>query len=304
MMENEKAAAKAVEKKRLDYEKQLQKIYVKQLKEIRAIMSAVYEKYAEDGILTKAEMTRYNRLAALESQLVKLAGESATASARLIQRMQPDVYQEAFFRYAWALDMDNEIRLSYGLINQAAIKANLVNDMKKIAIERYAVNAKLRIRQALQNGLIQGQGYVAMASDIKSAINATAYEALRIMRTEGQTAQNAGAEDVYDQAREQGVNGQEIWVASLDDRTRDSHGAMDGVAKEDDGLFHIPASDTTDAETTPYPGWEGLSAGNRINCRCTTRFEVSGYEPKVRRIKGEGVQPYQTYEQWKAGQRR
>jgi SPP1 gp7 family putative phage head morphogenesis protein len=304
MTENEKAAAKAVAKLRLGYERELQQIYIDQLKEIRAIMSMVYEKYAEDGILTKAEMTRYNRLATLESQLIKLAGDSAKASTRLIQRMQPEVYQEAFFRYAWALDMDNQIRLSYGLINPAAIKASLINDMEKIAIERYAANAKLRIRQALQNGLIQGQGYVAMATDIKTAINATAFEALRIMRTEGQTAQNAGAEDVYDQAREQGVKGQEIWVATLDDRTRDSHGDMDGVAKEDDGLFHIPASDKTDAETTPYPGWEGLSAGNRINCRCTTRFEVEGYEPQVRRVRGEGVIKYQTYTEWKAGQRR
>ena len=34
------------------------------------------------------------------------------------------------------------------------------------------------------------------------------------------------------------------------------------------------------------------------NCRCGMRGEIAGYEPKFRRVRGEGIVPYQSYNQW------
>jgi len=34
------------------------------------------------------------------------------------------------------------------------------------------------------------------------------------------------------------------------------------------------------------------------NCRCSIRYEIEGFEPKFRRVRGEGVVPYKKYKEW------
>ena len=115
---------------------------------------------------------------------------------------------------------------------------------------------------------------------------------------QGQTAVNAGTEAAYTRAIDKGVQGSVVWSATLDGRTRDDHAAMDQQVQDENGLFRLP-----DGETAPYPGWEGLSAAERINCRCTTRFQIDGYEPALRRSRDEGLVPYQSYAEWSTNQR-
>ena len=40
-------------------------------------------------------------------------------------------------------------------------------------------------------------------------------------------------------------------------------------------------------------------AGSDADCRCRIRDEVKGYPPKERYARGDGIKPYQTYDQWK-----
>ena len=57
-------AFNALRKLEAQYEKQVAEALLSALDEIRVQMSKLYERYAgSDGKLTKAEMTRYNRLA-------------------------------------------------------------------------------------------------------------------------------------------------------------------------------------------------------------------------------------------------
>jgi len=86
-----------------------------------------------------------------------------------------------------------------------------------------------------------------------------------------------------------------VWTAALDDRTRDSHGAMDGRVRDEDGYFTLP-----NGERAVAPGDDSLSAEEVINCRCRTRYEVNSVPPKYRRTKDEGVIEYQTYNEWAA----
>ena len=116
---------------------------------------------------------------------------------------------------------------------------------------------------------------------------------MRILRTEGQTAANAAQTDSYTKARAQGVDGIRVFDATLDGRTRPVHGEADGQHEDKEGMFSLGG------EKTPYPAWAGLSAGNRINCRCRTRFQIEGYAPQLRRTRDEGIIPYATFIDWK-----
>ena len=259
---------------------------------IRGQMSVIYDKYAQNGLLTKAEMTKYNRYAGMEKQILETINPAITKTVKNIKKLTPEQYEAAFFRLAWAIDMEAQIRISYSSIDLNAIQAALENEYTKIAVEAFPTNARIAVRRALVDGLALGKSYPQMVRDLRKATNATYKQAIRILRTEGQRAQNAAAADVYEEAAAKGIEGRRIWDATLDGDTRSTHGALDGTPEDDSGLFYpggYPAK---------YPLDENLPAGEAINCRCRMRYEIEGYSPQVRRTREQGLIPYQTYTDW------
>jgi hypothetical protein len=268
------------------------------LDDIRVIMSRIYEKYAENGELTKAEMTRYNRMVNLEAQVLEALDPAIKTGTKTMKRVPPEAYGEAFFRYAWAIDASQGVRLRWGTLNMDAIRANLDNSMDKISIERWGPDARLLTRAALNQGLPIGKPFRAMATDIKKALETVNWKALRIIRTEGMTALNAGQNAAYGRAMQEGIEGENVWDATLDGRTRPSHGARE-IRNES----LVPPTFSELGTVRPqYPADGNLYAAERINCRCRLRFQVSGYAPLLRREREDGIIPYQTYSQWAAGE--
>ena len=278
-------------------EKAVSRILKDALDDIRIAMSKIYEKYAVGGVLSKAEMTRYNRLSTAEAQIQEILDPALRKTRAIMNRVPALAYEEAFFRYAWVMDNGAAIRMKWGIVNMDTVLANLANEMDKISIETYGADARILVRKAINKGLPVGKSYLEMAKDLKKALETTNYNALRIIRTEGTTAMNAGQDAAYARAEEQGVEGVYVWDATLDGATRPSHGAMDQKKRDEaTGLFHGPGR-----EEAHYPGDELLSAGERINCRCRLRFEIEGYSPLIRRTREDGLVPYQDYATWKAG---
>jgi hypothetical protein len=287
------------------YEQMVQKSLYDALVKIRGVMSNIYDKYAIDGKLSLAEMTQYNRYATMEKQMLGILDPALKQNLLDIKHLTPEMYDAAYFHYAWAIDNTSGLRLAWGVLDKNKIMENLANPIDKLAEEKYAMGARHAIRAALNKGLTMGKGYAAMVTDLNVAINSTAAQALRILRTEGQTAMNAGATDCYLKARSNGVDGIEIWDSTLDSKTRPTsmkhatgnHREMDQQKKGKDGFFYL----TFTGEKAPYPCYSGLSAGQRINCRCHTRLEITGYSPQLRRSREEGVIPFQTYNEWNDG---
>jgi hypothetical protein len=274
------------------YQKQVAIIYREALDEIRLEMAKIYDKYAINGVLTKAQMTKYNRLAALEKKTFDALSPAVKDSIKVIDKLRPEEYGEAFFRTAWAVDNATGVGLDWGPLDKAAILENLDNPFYDAARTRLKVTLPPAIKTTINNGLALGQSYAQMMRDVKDLVNLKNFETMRILRTELHAAQEAGIVAGYEEAKAQGINGKEIWIATLDGNTRDSHQAMDGVAKDDDGFFRGSIG------RARYPGDYELPASQRINCRCDTRFEIEGFEPAVRRDREGGVLPYQTYPEW------
>lgn len=290
-------AAKAVEARLLIYEREVTAELVAALRDIRTEMAAIFDRFADsDGNLTRAEMTKANRLATAERSIVRELKPALVANVETMRRLHPEQYEAAFFRYAWAIDQTGGVRLDYGRLNIRAITASLRTADYTEALRRYTTVAQIRIRQAISNGLIRGQGFRAMMDDLRRALGMTRGDAFRIIRTEGMRAANAGTIEAFDRAREEGVRGDIVWVATIDGRTRDQHISTDGQVRGDDGVFNLPNGDTGVAPLAPT-----LSAENTVNCRCTTRFEIEGYEPALRRTRDAGLIPQQTFSEWQAG---
>jgi SPP1 gp7 family putative phage head morphogenesis protein len=286
------SATRSLERTIAQTERELQKVYRDVLKEIQAEIAGYYEKYAVDGVLTRAEMTKYNRRANLEKQLNTLIGNATQRTRAATRRLQATEYNESFFRHAWAIEQHIGVGIGWGTINEDTIRAIVNNDIKLIAEERLRNMGRERIRRTIAQGLTRGDSFPAMARGIRQAINGQMSDAMRIVRTEGMRAMTQGSQATYDRAKEKGIEGVETWVATLDGRTRDSHQAMDGQEADENGLFTLPSG-----ATTPGPHQSGIPEED-INCRCRTVYRIAELSPRLRRIRDEGVQPYQTYDEW------
>ena len=294
----EERSYKAILARERYYEREVQKTLKRALDELRGKMAVIYDRYAVDGKLSKADMTRYNRYANMEKDMLAVVNQATRESLRTIERMKPEQYGEAFFRHAWAVEQSARVAVKWGVLNRDAVVANLANDFYYIAKERYGMEARLLIRQTLVQGIAQGSSYQQMSRALARALNIVNWKATRILRTEGQTAANAGTDAAYTKAQERGIDGSVIWDATLDGRTRPTHAAMDGQKRADDGLFNGPGG-----SRAPFPAYPDLPAEERINCRCRLRFEIEGFDPGLRRTREDGVLPYQTYDQWKDGRK-
>jgi len=90
----------------------------------------------------------------------------------------------------------------------------------------------------------------------------TEYRSVMIARTETGGAANFGNREG---AAQTGLPLTKTWISSRDSRVRDSHDSMDGETR----MFNEPYSNGL-----MYPGDQGGSAGEVINCRCVEEYEV------------------------------
>lgn len=292
-MDPQEAARAALERRITQYERQVAAIYREALAEMRDVMQSVYDSYATDGVLTRAQMTQYNRMATTEAQLLAITTDADRQALAIIDRLHPDEYQAGFFRSAWAIDQTTGLRLAWGLVDPNMAREVLDNPFFRDAVWRYSAAQRATTSRLLATGMVRGKSYDRMARDLARAVNITAGRANRIIRTEGHAAQAAGTTASHLLAQEEGVVGNDVWIATLDGDTRPTHQAMDQQPRGEDGLFNGPGFDRA-----AYPGDPNISAGERINCRCDVGFRVEGYAPQLRRSRDEGLVPYQTYEQW------
>jgi len=286
----------ALDARMTQYERRIAAALRDALAEVRTILAKMYEDYAVDGVLSKAQMTQYNRLTTLERQLTLAVGGATDDVVQLLNRIPPEAYEESFFRHAWVIDNGAGVRLTWGTIDTRAVAADLRNKYAAASLDDLGKYGRTHIREVLDRGLTRGLSYEQMARQLKDAINSTAGRAMRILRTEGPYAINRGASDAYARAQEEGVNLKVIWDATLDAATRPSHGVMDGQARGDDGNFDGPGFNRV-----PVPAHTTLPPEERCNCRCNIRPEIEGYEPIVRRTRDEGVIPWVSYDTWRYG---
>ncbi len=277
-------------------EKDLIKQYKTSLKSIQAELGVFFTKYASGDSMTHADATKFNRLAKLEKEIARELSVLTATNKKTITNGLTNLYDETYFRAAFQFEKGVQAKLGYTTLNQKAVIAAIQNPISGLTLnERLAKNKAdiiIGIKQDLTQGIIRGDSYQSISRTLQDRLEKDAAKATRVVQTEGNRIINAARNEATEHAMEVGVKGRKIWVSSLDDSTRDNHGELDGKAADEDGLFYISGG------SAAHPGDFGI-AEEDINCRCTTRFEIEGFEPTVRRIQGEGVVPYKNYEEWK-----
>ena len=107
---------------------------------------------------------------------------------------------------------------------------------------------KQKIVSNITQAVLQGKSIPDIAKSMKTIVGMNKASAVRNARTAMTGAQNAGRQQAYERAEAMGIKLQKEWIATLDSRTRHSHGMADGQKVEIDGKFKVGASELR------YPG--------------------------------------------------
>ncbi len=262
------------EKLILGHERDLIKAYGSALKDIKQLIADMFEKYGDQ--VTYKDMVAYQRLTNLELSIAKQIKTLTGKGRRTVEKAFRDIVTESFSATGTAIQKSLEVTVGFGVMNEQVIKAAILNPMQRItwsdALQENSAKYLSQIKTELSQGLIKGEGYAKIAKRLEKSTEMSANKTIRIVRTEGHRAQSVGrklaADKVEGAADRLGIKVKRVWVATSDDRTRDSHKAMDGKEADDDGLFTLPSGVRTEG-----PGMSGV-AEEDINCRCTVRVEV------------------------------
>lgn len=115
-----------------------------------------------------------------------------------------------------------------------------------------------KVKDAVKDGIAEHEGIDDIAGRIKDVFKTrTDTDSVRIARTEVLSASNEAELETYDQS---GVVEQKEWLATRDDRTRDSHIKVDGEIRDLADKF---------SNGLKYPGDPSGPPEEIINCRCT-----------------------------------
>lgn len=141
--------------------------------------------------------------------------------------------------------------------------------------------SRRKINNVITQGILQGEAIPDIAKELSKVVGMEWNSAVRNARTAITAAENAGRLGSYYDAQDMGIKMKKQWMATLDERTRQSHAEIDGEIVDVDEAF---------SNGLMYPGDpDGGDPAEIYNCRCTMVADLEG-APKA--------EPEQTFEEW------
>ena len=120
-------------------------------------------------------------------------------------------------------------------------------------------------------GIINGDPVDKIAKSLIDVIGNNNTATMRNARTMLTQAECGGRQDSYENLAAQGVVQKKVWIATPDDRTRESHIEIDGEEVDIDADF---------SNGCKYPGDPEGDASEVYNCRCSMRSHIVGFRRK------------------------
>jgi len=218
-----------------------------------------------------------------------------------------DVYALNHNWAAYQMEHDTEFDLSFSLYDHATVE-RLLKDKpdilpqpgKKVAKDIAEGKAKRWSKRQMQSvmtqSILQGESIPKIAERLTKTVGEMDKSAaIRNARTMTTTAESAGRVDSYKHAQDMGIDLKQIWLATLDGRTRHAHRLLDGQMQPVGKPFEV------DGEKIEYPG--DLSAPGYLiyNCRCRLIAAVKGtaLENGINGLERNSKLGEMSYDEWK-----
>lgn len=209
-----------------------------------------------------------------------------------------DLYDQDTVRRIMGMTDDDQIIhevIPYGpvppdkeLLQSVRVRPDLV---KHVAWNRQ------KFTSSIAQSILQGESIPNTAKRLNAVLNMDEAMAVRAARTAMTSAENAGRTDSYRRAKSLGIELEQEWLATTDERTRETHRLLDGQ--------HVPVGKRFcphgygQEYSIRFPA-DPTARGDMIwNCRCTlvAWFPEDGEESLDDRW--SDLPAGMTYEQWK-----
>ena len=264
----------------------------KELEE-EAITQEEYDDWRQ-GAIFRGKMWR-----ARVKQMTDSLADANNQSLRMVRGDQMKAFADGMNHEQYVLEQNTGLSVNFGIYDADTV-ARLVRDQPELLPKKKLNRGKdqtwnqKKITNAVTQGIIQGESIAKRIARDTARQNSDAM--IRYARTATTGAQNAGRMETMHRARGMGINIRKQWLATLDNRTRDSHQRLDGMEADVDDPFKSEFGDIM------FPGDPHADPADVYNCRCTLVYVYPDYPTspgeRLDNITGEHVRGDMTYAEW------
>lgn len=153
---------------------------------------------------------------------------------------------------------------------------------------------KSKLQSVMTQGILQGDSIPNLAKRMaETYAHDNMWSAVRNARTMVTGAENAGRRASHERAEQSGILLEDVWIATLDSRTRHEHRLLDQQSVKPGEPFEV------EGEKIRFPGDPFAAAHLVYNCRCTIVAKLVGLADDIDEIRHNNELKGMTYEQWK-----
>lgn len=303
--------------KRLEVmEKRISKVYADTLEEAKNKLTAVLKEFQEedkkraqlvaDGKLKQRAYVAWRQellgKAKHLQDMIDVLTEDFTNADKIAMKIVSgealDVYALNANFAAYDIERGTGMNLSWTLYDHSTVERLISEEPDLLPLPSVNIPLdqqwnKKHITAAITRGILLGDPIPDIAQRLLNVASMDLNAAIRSARTATTAAECAGRINTYKYAESLGIEMQQEWVATLDDRTRHEHRILDGQRVDIGEAFEV------DGATIRYPGDPQAPGYLVYNCRCTLVSAVKGIDqsdaPRASKLGN------MSYEEWKAG---
>lgn len=214
----------------------------------------------------------------------------------------PQVYAENFNYATYDIEHGAKINTSFTLYSRESVERLVRDDpkllpdpskrtLKRIADAKDVVWNKQQLQSVMIQGILQGDSIPNLATRLAKTVGEKDRKAaVRNARTMATATQNAGRRDAYKRAQNKGVDVEQMWLATMDNRTRHSHRWLDREVRPLGEAF---------SNGCEYPADPKGDPAEVYNCRCSLRGVVKGLERRSGKFRDDSAVGGMSYDEWR-----
>ena len=273
---------------------------------------AKYRQQLADGKITQADFDAWMRgqvfqdkqWQARKAEIDRILLNADREAQRIVNEGKIGVFADNANYIGYDLERNGNVNTGFTLYDQNTVGRLIKSDPQILpkpapGVQKdkaYTYYNKL-MNSAITQGIVQGETIQQIAKRIVNTTGERSYaSAVRNARTAYTGAQNAGRMEGLHQAQALGIKVKKQWMATLDDRTRDTHAELDGQIRDVDEPFEV------DGMEIDYPGDPTADPSLVYNCRCTLVYIYPDYPSEMQRRDNETgeIVGDMTYREWEA----
>lgn len=270
----------------------------------------IHKKELEEGKITQSQFDSWvkgqvfqgKQWQAKKDQICDILYNANSVSMGIINGDAQNVFAANANYMSYEIEHGQGINFGFGVYDGNTVAKLIKDDPKllpewKIDEEKDYIWNQKKLNNALTQGIIQGENLNQIADRIATNLSMqNQNHALTFARTAMTGAQNAGRDQSLMNAKSKGLKMVKQWMATFDNRTRDTHAEIDGETITVLDKWHP----TKFSNGCRYPGDPSGPPQEVYNCRCTLVGDVEDYPSEYERydnIDGKPVKEM-TYKDW------